>query len=78
MSKKLRGSVATELKFDEMAGRKVPSVDCWKVLNEYSAMALVPEHFGDLRAAELAAACQWALYVIKHNLPFTPPPEEKG
>lgn len=61
---------------DEIKGTKVPTVDCWKVLTEYSAIKNIPEHFGWNRAAELAKACEWAVFVIKNNFPFTPPNEE--
>lgn len=72
----LRGSVATRIQQDEELGTPVPVTDCWKVLLEYSSMKYVPKHFGELRAAELAKACQWAIAVIKHDLTFTVPPED--
>lgn len=75
--KTLRGSIATRIEQDVESDSNVTVTDCWKVLREYSSMKNVPEHFGDLRAAELARTCKWALTVILHDLHFTPPEDNE-
>lgn len=74
--KQIRGTVATRMQYDEMHGKEIGIVDCWKVLNEYSNMTRIPEKFGFGRAAELQEACRWAIFVIKNKFPFNPPKEE--